>query len=158
MKIDFSDLPILLGMFLLGPMGGIEIALIRSLLYFLISGPSIAQLIGVATSFAATLLFCLPIYYLLRRDQTPNLKNILVTILSATLLLTFVLSLANWLIITPLYMSVLGMKLSLPLSKLVLFGVVPFNLIKGVLVGTAFWLLFSRMRFWIADHSLNNNR
>jgi riboflavin transporter FmnP len=158
MKIDFSDLPILLGMFLLGPMGGIEIALIRSLLYFLISGPSIAQLIGVTTSFAATLLFCLPIYYLLRRDQTPNLKNILVTILSATLLLTFVLSLANWLIITPLYMSVLGMKLSLPLSKLVLFGVVPFNLIKGVLVGTAFWLLFSRMRFWIADHSLNNNR
>lgn len=50
------------------------------------------------------------------------------------------------------------MKLSLPLSKLVLFGVVPFNLIKGVLVGTVFWLLFSRMRFWIADHSLNNNR
>lgn len=158
MKIDFSDLPILFGMFLLGPIGGIEIALIRSVLYLLISGPSIAQLIGVATSFLATLLFCLPIYYLLRHDQSLTVKHVLLTITAATLSLTIVLSVANWLVITPLYMSVLGMKISLPLSKLVLFGVVPFNLIKGILVGSVFWLIFSRIRFWLQDHSLLNNR
>ncbi|MFT8393556.1 MAG: ECF transporter S component [Liquorilactobacillus ghanensis] len=158
MKIDFSDLPILFGMFLLGPIGGIEIALIRSVLYLLISGPSIAQLIGVATSFLATLLFCLPIYYLLRHDQSLTVKHVLLTITAATLSLTIVLSVANWLVITPLYMSVLGMKISLPLSKLVLFGVVPFNLIKGILVGSVFWLIFSRIRFWLQDHSLLSNR
>ncbi|WP_083485367.1 ECF transporter S component [Liquorilactobacillus ghanensis] len=158
MKIDFSDLPILFGMFLLGPIGGIEIALIRSVLYLLISGPSIAQLIGVATSFLATLLFCLPIYYLLRHDQSLTVKHVLLTITAATLSLTIVLSVANWWVITPLYMSVLGMKISLPLSKLVLFGVVPFNLIKGILVGSVFWLIFSRIRFWLQDHSLLSNR
>lgn len=158
MKIDFSDLPILFGMFLLGPIGGIEIALIRSVLYLLISGPSIAQLIGVATSFLATLLFCLPIYYLLRHDQSLTVKHVLLTITAATLSLTIVLSVANWLVITPLYMSVLGMKISLPLSKLVLFGVVPFNLIKGILVGSVFWLIFSRIRFWLQDHFLLSNR
>lgn len=154
MKIDFSDLPILLGMFLLGTAGGIEIALIRSILYFLISGPSISSLIGVSTSFLATLAFCLPLYWLLKDQAAPTVKTMLLSIVISTLSLTIILSLGNWLVITPLYMSVLGMKLSLPLSQLVLFGVVPFNLIKGSLLGIVFWLIFAKLRTWLNDHSL----
>ncbi|WP_281164977.1 ECF transporter S component [Liquorilactobacillus sicerae] len=154
MKVDFSDLPVLLGMFLLGPFGGIEIALIRSVLYFLISGPSISNLIGVSTSFLATLAFCLPMYQIVQSEHFLKGKKVLLSIVVATLSLTFFLSLGNWLIITPLYMSVLGMKLSLPLNQLILFGVIPFNLIKGVSLSIAFWLVFSKLRYWLNDHSL----
>lgn len=154
MKIDFSDIPVLLGMFLLGAAGGIEIALIRSVLYFLISGPSIGSLIGVATSFLATLAFCLPLYWLLKDKAEPTFKLVLLSIIIPTLSLTIILSLGNWLVITPLYLSVLGMKLSLPLNQLVLFGVVPFNLIKGSLLGIVFWLIFAKLRTWLKDHSL----
>ncbi|MCP9327827.1 ECF transporter S component [Liquorilactobacillus satsumensis] len=154
MKIDFSDLPILFGMFLFGPLGGIEIAILRSLLYFLISGPSIASLIGVSTNLLASLCFCLPVFYILRKSHDVTASNIGRSILAGTASLTVVLSLANYFVITPLYMAVLGMKLSLPLSHLVLYGVVPFNLIKGVLVGTAFWLLFTKLRVWLKDRSV----
>lgn len=154
MKVDFSDLPVLLGMFLLGPLGGIEIALIRSVLYFLISGPSISNLIGVSTSFLATLAFCLPMYQIVQSQRFLRGKKVLLSIAVATLSLTFFLSLGNWLVITPLYMSVLGMKLSLPLNQLILFGVIPFNLIKGILLGVAFWLVFSKLKYWLNDHSL----
>ena len=69
MKLDFSDIPILLAFFILGPLGGIQVAFLRSLLYFLITGPSLPQLIGVSLSFVATLAFCLPLYYLLKNKS-----------------------------------------------------------------------------------------
>ncbi|KRM96345.1 hypothetical protein FC19_GL000632 [Liquorilactobacillus aquaticus DSM 21051] len=154
MKIDFSDLPILFGMLILGPLGGIEVALLRSVLYFLISGPSVANLIGVSTNLIASLAFTLPLFYVLRKNQSVTSLNIFKSIGLATLSLTLLLSIANWLVITPLYMSVLGMKLSLPLAEIVLFGVVPFNLIKGVLVGGVFWIAFAKMRVWLKKRSV----
>lgn len=154
MKIDFSDLPILFGMLILGPLGGIEVALLRSVLYFLISGPSVANLIGVSTNLIASLAFTLPLFYVLRKNQSVTSLNIFKSIGLATLSLTLLLSIANWLVITPLYMSVLGMKLSLPLAEIVLFGVVPFNLIKGVLVGGVFWIAFAKIRVWLKKRSV----
>ncbi|KRL04338.1 ECF transporter S component [Liquorilactobacillus oeni] len=154
MKIDFSDLPLLFGILIFGPLGGIEIAVLRSLLYFVISGPSISNLIGVSTNLLASLSFILPIFYLLRKDQSTSGRNIFWTIFSGTLSLTFILSVANYFVITPLYMSVLGMKLSLPLEQIVLYGVVPFNLLKGIIVGTAFWLFFVKLRVWLKGRSM----
>ncbi|AUJ29853.1 MAG: ECF transporter S component [Liquorilactobacillus hordei] len=154
MKVDFSDLPILFGMFILGPLGGIEIALIRSILYFIISGPSIDSLIGVTTNFFASMTLTLPIFYTLRKKYDVNIWNILRSILFGTISLTVILSLANYLVIMPLYMKVLGMNLSMPLAKFILIGVVPFNLIKGLLVGTAFWILFVKMKDWIVKQSV----
>ena len=72
-------------------------------------------------------------YYILHEKH--DLKRYIIAIVVSTISLTFWLSLGNWLVITPLYMAVLGMKLTLPLSQLVLYGVLPFNLIKGVIVG-----------------------
>ena len=58
MKLDFSDIPILLGLFILGPWGGLEIAAIRSIIYFVLTGVSLPHMIGVGLSFVATLVFC----------------------------------------------------------------------------------------------------
>ena len=57
-EVRFSDIPILLAFFILGPLGGLQVAFLRSLLYFMISGPSLPQLIGVSLSFVATLAVC----------------------------------------------------------------------------------------------------
>ncbi|WP_304652066.1 ECF transporter S component [uncultured Ligilactobacillus sp.] len=148
MKLDFSDIPILLAFFILGPLGGIQVAFLRSLLYFLIAGPSLPQLIGVSLSLVATLAFCLPLYYLLK-NKSLIWQSVIGAVLGATLSLTVVLSLLNWLVTIPLYMNLLGMKLSLPLGQLILFGVVPFNLIKGIVIGTAFILVYKKLSVWI---------
>ena len=46
------------------------------------------------------------------------------------------------------------MKLTIPLSELVLYGVLPFNLIKGVIVGTVFVLVYAKIHVWL-DNKAN---
>lgn len=154
MKVDFSDIPILLGMIMLGPVGGILIAAIKGLLYWLLTGVDIANFIGVAASFIASVSFLLPIYAVLKRMSNRRLVTRLIwSVVAGTISLTVVLALLNWLVLIPLYMTVLGMKITMPLSQMVLLGVVPFNLIKGILVGIVFVLIADRMQHFLRQQS-----
>ena len=154
MKVDFSDIPILLGMIMFGPVGGGLIAAIKGLLYWLLTGVDIANFIGVAASFIASVSFLLPIYAVLKRMSNRRLVTRLVwSVVAGTISLTVVLALLNWLVLIPLYMTVLGMKITMPLSQMVLLGVVPFNLIKGVLVGIVFVLITERMQHFLRQQS-----
>ncbi|CAJ1227719.1 hypothetical protein [Levilactobacillus zymae] len=44
------------------------------------------------------------------------------------------------------------MSLGLPVNKLILLGVIPFNLIKGLVLGVLFILLNRRLGDWLARH------
>ena len=57
----------------------------------------------------------------------------------------------------PLYMNLLGMKLGMPLAKMVLYGVVPFNLIEGAIVGGIFALVYVHLRNWISVQTVKFN-
>ena len=142
MKLDFSDIPILLGLFILGPWAGLEI-------YFVLTGVSLPHMIGVGLSFVATMVFCYPLYFMMR-DKNFTLKNAVLAIAVSMISLTVVLSLTNFFVTIPLYMNLLGMKLGMPLSKMVLFGVVPFNLIKGAIIGGLFALVYCRLESWVS--------
>ncbi|PWG00797.1 ECF transporter S component [Levilactobacillus bambusae] len=153
MKLDFSEVVILLAMVILGPTEAILVSAIEALLYFVTTGVDIPNLIGVGTAFIAALAFMLPIYWTAKalKNQT-FLRRAIVSVLVGTLTLTVVMALANWLVITPLYLNVLHMSIGMPLSKLVLLGVIPFNLLKGVIIGIVFIFMMQRMNGWIATH------
>ena len=156
MKLDFSDLPILLGLFVLGPFGGLEIALIRSIIYFVVSGANLPNLIGVSLSFLASMSLCYPLYFVMK-DKAFQLKNVLLAVVCGAVTLTLVLSLTNYFVTIPLYMNLLGMKLGMPLAKMVLYGVVPFNLIEGAIVGGIFALVYVHLRNWISVQTVKFN-
>lgn len=155
MKLDLSDLVVLLGMSLFGPAGAVLIAAVKELLYFVTTGLDIVNFIGVLTAFIADLALVLPISAVLKHHHQPTLKRQIVAVIVGTLTLTLVLSLANWWVITPLYLKVWGMSLGLPVNKLILLGVIPFNLIKGIVLGVLFILLSRRMAPWLAKHTLS---
>lgn len=158
MKLDLSDLVVLLGMSLFGPAGAVMIAAVKELLYFVSTGMDIVNFIGVLTAFIADIAYILPISYVLKRKQAdaqPTLSRQIGAVVVGTLTLTVVLSLANWWVITPLYLKVWGMSLGLPVNKLILLGVIPFNLLKGVILGILFILLSRRMAPWLAKHTLS---
>ena len=71
LKIDFSDIPVLLSMFLYGPMAGVATAFLRSVLHTITTGLSPQNLVGDVASFLATTVFTLPIYYIFRRGTSP---------------------------------------------------------------------------------------
>ncbi|MBY7145492.1 ECF transporter S component, partial [Levilactobacillus brevis] len=125
----------------------------KELLYLVATGLDIVNFIGVLTAFIADLALVLPIGALLKRPM-PSLKRQVLAVITGTLSLTIILSLANWWVITPLYLKVWHMSLGLPVNQLILLGVIPFNLIKGIVLGSLFIILSRRMAPWIAKHSV----
>jgi len=143
LKIDFSDIPILLGMYVFGPLSGIAIAAVRSLLSYVTTGGEAGFPIGDTAAFLATLSYTLPIYYIIEKGK-PSMKQALFASGLSTVSLTVVLSILNWAFIAPLYMRVMGFSVG-PMREYLTLSVIPFNLIKGVLVSVVFFVVFYKL-------------
>lgn len=148
LKIDFADVPILIGLMIFGLKGSIISALLKGLLYFITTGLSIPSFIGVFSSITATIVLVLG-FYLMSNLLNNNFFAKSLKILIVSVILTIVMSLENLFIITPLYFKVLNMDIGMPVLKLIVYGVLPFNLIKGILVGGVFTVISKKLKNWI---------
>lgn len=146
MRLDLADMPILLGTVMFGPVGGMTIAGLKALLYWVTTGAGIINFIGVGSSLISSLVLIWA-YYLANRlfSFTSGWKKGALVVLTMAIALTIVMSLTNWLGVIPLYMNLIGMKLGFPLATVILTGVVPFNFIKGIFVGTIFYVVKTLM-------------
>lgn len=153
LKIDFSDIPVLISMFLFGPLAGIITAFLRSILHLVTTGFSPDNLVGDVASFLATVIFTLPIFYFFRKKKNEG-KNKIAGVISGTFAMTLFMSMSNYFVITPLYLMFLGLNasqmLGMPLTNYVLIGIVPFNLIKGFIVSAAFLVLHAKLLPWLS--------
>lgn len=141
LKVDFSDVPVLLGTVLYGPGMGIGIAAIKALLHAVVYGLSVGTLLGSGSDFLAAVAMVIPFAMVIKKASQPDGKTMAKGMVAATISMTIVMALLNLFVLTPIYMKIWGWKPTLPISQLVLFGVVPFNLIKGIIVGIVFVLL-----------------
>ncbi|WKF77884.1 Gx transporter family protein [Lactiplantibacillus plantarum] len=153
MKIDFSDIPILIGLFLFGVGGAFVITIIKLLLHSAMMGFAIYDLIGSFASFLGTAVLILAFALVLRYYRGNPKWRMPVAIVVATIGLVVIESLANLTFVLPFYLQVMGMKLSMSPNTVVLVAVIPFNLIKGLLVGNVFWLVYQRLAKWLGNHN-----
>ncbi|MEK2458865.1 Gx transporter family protein [Lactiplantibacillus plantarum] len=153
MKIDFSDIPILIGLFLFGVGGAFVITIIKLLLHSAMMGFAIYDLIGSFASFLGTAVLILAFALVLRYYRGNPKWRMPVAIVVTTIGLVVIESLANLTFVLPFYLQVMGMKLSMSLNTVVLVAVIPFNLIKGLLVGNVFWLVYQRLAKWLGNHN-----
>ena len=155
LKIDFSDIPILLGMFLYGPLAGVITAFVRSLLHLFLTGLAPQNMVGDFASFLASSIFTLPIFYFFGKKK--NIRtNRIVGLVSGILALTIFMSIANYFVITPIYLQLYGVTtqqfLGTSLASYVAIGIVPFNLIKGLLVSGVFLVLHAKLLPWLSKN------
>lgn len=153
LKIDFSDIPILLGMFLYGPLAGVITAFVRSLLHLFLTGLAPQNMVGDFASFLASSIFTLPIFYFFGKKK--NIRtNRIVGLVSGILALPIFMSIANYFVITPIYLQLYGVTtqqfLGTSLASYVAIGIVPFNLIKGLLVSGVFLVLHAKLLPWLS--------
>ncbi|MCJ0582433.1 ECF transporter S component, partial [Enterococcus cecorum] len=125
LKIDFSDIPVLLSMFLFGPLAGVSTAFIRSFLHLLTTGiADPANMVGDVASFLASMVFALPIYMFFKdaAKKSNRYLGLFVGICS----LTIFMSVANYFVITPLYLHFYSLSanqmLGMALSKYIAIG------------------------------------
>ncbi|GAA0485270.1 ECF transporter S component [Alkalibacterium indicireducens] len=156
LKIDFSDLAVLFGMYVYGPLAGVAIAFIRSLLSYAQKGGEMGFPIGDTAAFIATLSYTLPLYLIIAKKGTA-LKYKLLAGGAASVSLTAAMTLANWLFIAPAYMAVMGFSVG-PMRTYLLFAIVPFNMIKGPIVAVLFFIAFSKLKPWLDKTRKKINR
>ncbi|SFA91697.1 Riboflavin transporter FmnP [Lentibacillus halodurans] len=154
LKIDFSEVPALIAGLIFTPMAGVIVEAIKNLLYLVVSGAG--DPIGVVANFLAGVMFILPVALLYHRYK--GTKSIISGLVSGTIIMALGMSVLNYYVILPAYSWFIGApEMAGTTAKWVAVsaGVLPFNLIKGIIVGLLFIPLFIKMRTWIEQKQTN---
>ena len=154
-KIDFSEVPVLVGCFAMGPLAGVLVELVKILLNFVVTGTSTAG-VGEIANFIIGCSLCVPAGLIYRSNRTR--KNALIGMVTGTILMAVIGGLINAFVLLPTYAAAFGMPIDAlvgmgtavnshitNLTTFVLFSVVPFNLVKGVLVSAIVFLIYKKI-------------
>jgi len=154
-KIDFSEVPVLIGAFTLGPIAGIMIELIKILLNLMINGTETA-FIGEIANFIIGCMLVVPSAIIYHRKRTK--KAAVQGLMVGTVVFIIAGGLLNAYLLLPTYAKLSGMPIDrliamgtavnpniTSLSTFILFAVTPFNIIKGVLVSIITFLLYKNV-------------
>ena len=154
-KFDFSDLPVMLGGFLIGPFAGGIIVFMKILLHFLLNGTT-SIFVGDLSNLLLTLSFVLPASFIYQQKKTKKttIQGLLVSIICTSLLAIIF----NLFLIFPLYLKVLNLKMVdlinmihvvNPLVKdvftMIVFSLLPFNLFKYSIVSMITMLSYKKL-------------
>lgn len=141
LTLDISDVPALLATFTLGPIAGIIVEFVKNLLNFLFN---IGDPIGPMANFFAATSF-LVIAYLVAKNKH-NTKSLILGLISGTIAMTIVLSILNYFVLLPLYGMIMNLTdIMHNLKIIIVSGVIPFNIIKGIVISIIFILLYRRL-------------
>lgn len=151
LKLDFSDLIVLCGLYLFGLNGAIGTALIRAFLHLIMTGFSAPSLIGELGSVIASLTLIFVVHFFVKSKS--GWQQRFGMIFCSTLALTVVMAVLNYFVLTPLYVNVTGFKIGIDYLKYVLIAIVPFNLVKGALVTGLFTLVYAKIGPWLKVQS-----
>lgn len=153
LKIDFSEVPALIAALIFTPMAGVAVEAIKNMLYLVVSGAG--DPIGVIANFLAGVMFIVPVAVLYHRYK--GVKSIISGLITGTIIMAIGMSILNYLVILPAYAWFMGWEDMSQSAKwlAVSFGVLPFNIIKGIIVGLLFVPLFIKMKRWIEQKQTN---
>lgn len=155
LKIDLSDLPALIGAFSLGPVAGVLIELIKNILHIAIKGTSTMG-VGELANFIVGSVLVFTSGYIYSKNK--SFKMAVIGMIAGTIVMTLIASVMNYYLLIPFYAKLYGMpiqayvELGAKVNKFVvdyrtfiLFGIVPFNFAKGVLVSLVTLPLYKRV-------------
>ncbi len=154
-EFDFSEVPVLIGTFALGPVAGVVIELIKVLLNLVVNG-TITAGVGEFANFLMGISFSLPAGYIYRRCK--DKKHAITGLIAGSIIMVILGGLINLYILIPTYGKALNMPIDAfikmgsaiypginSLWKLVLVCVVPFNTIKAIAVSAVTILVYKHI-------------
>ena len=154
-KIDLSEIPILICTFYLGPVAGVICELLKILLKLLLKGTTTA-FVGDFANFFVGCALVLPasIVYHAKKSRKMAIRGMIL----GTAIMTLFGSFFNGVYLLPKFSQLYGMPMEAiigmgteangaihSVTTLVLFAVVPFNILKGIVVSVVTLLLYKRV-------------
>ncbi|HSJ38496.1 MAG TPA: ECF transporter S component [Planococcus sp. (in: firmicutes)] len=149
LKVDFSDVPALIAAITMGPVAGILVAFFKNALDWLFQGSPTGVPVGHMANFVTSILFFMPVYLIYRKISTK--KGMAFGLVAGTLTMAIGMSVLNYLVFLPMYTYFLNIPAQTgnALFGTIVLGILPFNLIKGILLTSVVLLMFSSMHRWI---------
>lgn len=156
MKIDLSDLPGILGTFMISPGAGIGIEGLKIILKLVVKGTDTA-FVGELSNFICGVVYILPAYFFYHKEKSK--KRAAIALLIGTLVVSVVAVLTNYFIMFPLYSKLYGIPLKAliamgtqinshvnSLLTLMIFTVFPFNIVKYGIVSVITFIAYKRLK------------
>lgn len=154
-KIDFSEIPVMIGGFAMGPMAAVVIEFVKIVLNLIINGTMTAG-IGELANFLIGVALVLPAALIYKKKKTRKAAALGMGI--GTLFMTLVGSVLNAFVLLPTYAKAFSMPLEglvemgtainksiTNLFTFVAFAVAPFNLLKGILVSIIVFFMYKKV-------------
>jgi len=154
LKMDLSDLPALLGAFAMGPASGVIIQAMKNILHTVLKPSTLG--IGELANFVvgAAFVYTAAVVYLREKNRTHALYGLI----AGTIAMTIIAAIGNYFVFLPLYEKVLGFPMSAvigagakvnpaikDLNTFIILSIMPFNIIKAILVSIAAFLSYKRI-------------
>lgn len=153
-KLDFSELPVMIGGFFLGPVGAVIIEVVKILLKLVLKGTSTA-FVGDLANFLVGCTLVVPASVLYHLKKTK--KSALISMIIGTAVMSGFGTGFNAFYLLPAFSKLYGLPLETivgmgtainksinSVTTLVMFSVLPLNLIKGTLVSVLTMLVYKR--------------
>ena len=146
LQIDLSDVPAVIGAFAMGPAAGVMIEFVKNLLKIIVGSNTGG--VGELANFMVGAAYVLPLAVVYDKWRTRS--GVLWGSVLATVVGAIVAGVLNYFVFVPAYAAVLGFPVDafvdmaaavnssvVDLRTMVIFAIVPFNLVKGVIIAVA---------------------
>ena len=160
-ELDFSAVPELIGGFILGPIGGLEIITVKILLKLVFQGSS-SMLTGEIQNFLLEAAFVLPAASYYRRHKTKKGAVHALIIGSISTIVTAIFT--NIFLIFPAYMKLYGMDWKAILQiftkinpwiqnipTMIAFSIVPFNIVSRTITSVITMVVYKKISILLKD-------
>lgn len=149
-KIDLSEVPVMIGTFAFGPVQGIVIELIKLLVKLIIKGTS-TGFVGELANFIIGAAMVVPAGIIYKRRKTK--KHAVIGMVISTVVMAVVGVFLNAYVMIPMYSAFMPVEQIVEAGKAIipwvhdtftfcLFCVLPFNLIKGIIVSVVVTIIY----------------
>lgn len=161
LKLDLSEIIVLLGAFALGPLAGVAIELVKNLVHlpFTITGG-----VGEFANFVVGCALVVPAALVYKRNKT--MKTAIKGLVIGSLSMVVLASLINYFVMIPLYVEIFAKQFNITAEQsmqsivqmsaeenqgimdfktLILFGIVPFNIVKVIIVSLLTFVSYKRV-------------
>ena len=149
-EFDFSEVPVLVGTYSMGPVAGVIIELVKILVKFLIKGTSTGG-VGELANFIIGCSLILPAGLIYKHKKSR--KSALIGMLTGTITMAVVGILFNTFVLVPLYSNFMPIEAIISLGKEIvpfisdtftfcIFCVGPFNIVKGLIISLIVFFIY----------------
>ena len=148
LELEISDVPAVLVTLIYGPVSGVLVELIKNILHLTATSTGMS---GELSNFLVSLGFVVPLGFITRRSKSK--KNLLFGMIAGTIGMALMGMAVNYFVTVPLYLTLFGkdavmgmVQATIPsinsVASLVVIGITPFNIFKGIVISVLSFALY----------------